>query len=86
MARIFWQFVGVLLLVGFVGAYFWWPVAIAAVAALVWMTQKAFREMKAEEAALVRRADQQHAWVLQGDDRGIYGPAGAKLMRDIRGG
>jgi hypothetical protein len=24
-------------------------------------------------AALVARADQQHAWVLAGDDRGIYG-------------
>jgi hypothetical protein len=37
MGRIFWQFVGVVLLVGFVGAYFWWIAAIAAVAALVWM-------------------------------------------------
>jgi hypothetical protein len=27
------------------------------------------------------RADQQHRWVLQGDDRGIYGPRGAELMR-----
>ncbi len=26
------------------------------------------------------RADQQHNWVLQGDDRGIYGPEGAELM------
>ena len=24
-------------------------------------------------AALVARADQQHAWVLAGDDRGVYG-------------
>ena len=24
-------------------------------------------------AAIVARADQQHAWVLAGDDRGIYG-------------
>jgi hypothetical protein len=27
MARIFWQFVAILLLIGFVGAYFWWIVA-----------------------------------------------------------
>jgi fatty acid desaturase len=99
MARIVWQLVGVLLLiVGFVGAYFWWIVAIAAVAALVWMAQRAFREIEAEEAAearraqaearrqaaVAKRADQQHRWVLQGDDRGVYGPAGAELMRDIR--
>jgi hypothetical protein len=25
-------------------------------------------------------ADQQHNWVFQGDDRGIYGTEGAKLM------
>jgi hypothetical protein len=28
-------------------------------------------------------ADQQHAWVLAGDERGIYGPAGVELMRSI---
>jgi hypothetical protein len=26
-----------------------------------------------KRAALVARADQQHAWVLAGDDRGVYG-------------
>jgi hypothetical protein len=26
-----------------------------------------------EHAALVARADEQHAWVLAGDDRGVYG-------------
>jgi nitrate/nitrite transporter NarK len=74
------QFVGVLLLVGFVGAYFWWVVAILAVVALAWMTLRAFREIEAMEvaearrqAAIVKRADQQHAWVLAGDERGIYG-------------
>jgi hypothetical protein len=25
------------------------------------------------ELALIRRCDQQHAWVLSGDERGIYG-------------
>ena len=38
---------------------------------------------QAGQAALVSRADQQHAWVLAGDDRGVYGEAGAKLMHDI---
>ena len=74
------QFIGVLLLVGFVGAYFWWIVAILAAVAFVWTTQRAFREIAAEEvsearrqAALIRRADQQHRWTLAGDPRGIYG-------------
>ena len=52
----------------------------AAVAALIWGAQLAFREIREEEAAearrqaaVARRADQQHAWVLAGDDRGVYG-------------
>ena len=32
---------------------------------------------------LAARADQQHNWVMQGDDRGIYGPQGADLMHYI---
>jgi hypothetical protein len=74
------QFIGVLLLVGFVGAYFWWIAAALAVAALVWMAQRAFREISVMEAAaarrqaaVVKRADRQHAWVMAGDDRGVYG-------------
>jgi hypothetical protein len=32
------------------------------------------RQAAADElAAIARRADMQHAWVLAGDDRGIYG-------------
>jgi hypothetical protein len=86
-----WQFVGVLLLLGFVGAYFWWIVAALAVAGLAWLIAKAVQDMDARHlaelgrrAALIKRADQQHAWVLAGDDRGVYGPAGAALMRDVR--
>lgn len=74
------QFICVLLVIGFVGAYFWWIVAVAAVAGFVWMTVKAFQDIAAQEAVearrravVVRRADQQHAWMLAGDDRGVYG-------------
>ncbi|MFL6086139.1 MAG: hypothetical protein ACJ74F_23660 [Mycobacterium sp.] len=35
--RLLARFVAVLLLVGFVGAYFWWIVAAAAVAGLAWL-------------------------------------------------
>lgn len=34
-------------------------------------------------AAIAARADQQHNWVMQGDNRGTYGPQGADLMRFI---
>ena len=34
MARIFWQFVGVLLLIGFIGAYIW-PIALTLAAGYV---------------------------------------------------
>ena len=78
--RTFGPAIGILLLIGFVGAYFWWVVGIAAVVAFVWGAQKAWAEISAEEAAdakrkaaIVRRADQQHAWTLAGDPRGTYG-------------
>jgi hypothetical protein len=41
------QFVGMLLLVGCVGAYFWPIAATVAVAALVWMAWRAFRSIEA---------------------------------------
>jgi hypothetical protein len=50
-----WQLVGILLLVGFIGAYFWWIIAILAVVAFAWMAQRAFCEIDAEEAAEARR-------------------------------
>ena len=43
---------------------------------LVWLTFYVERRVDAREemrAALVARADQQHTWVLAGDDRGTYG-------------
>jgi ABC-type Fe3+-siderophore transport system permease subunit len=43
---------------------------------LLWLTFYLERRSDAREAgrrALVTRADQQHAWVLAGDDRGVYG-------------
>ena len=30
-------------------------------------------ELEAAHAAMAARADQQHAWVMAGDDRGVYG-------------
>jgi hypothetical protein len=53
---------------------------------VVWL---GVREWHAHQAAPVaeRRGnaeiaapDQQHAWVMTGDDRGVYGPHGAQLV------
>ena len=78
--RLLAQLVGVLLVVGLVGAYFWWIVAALAAVALVYFARRwwlAHRqrvaEREAEHAAIAARADQQHAWVLAGDDRGVCG-------------
>jgi hypothetical protein len=70
----------VLLVVGFV-VKFWWLILVAlAVAVAGWLawcvckqTDAAVDRTRREHAALVARADQQHAWVLASDDRGIYG-------------
>jgi hypothetical protein len=50
---------------------------VAAAGVAVWvgrmhLTYELERRRRAQ-AAIVARADQQHAWVLAGDDRGIYG-------------
>jgi hypothetical protein len=89
--RILAQFVGILLLVGFVGAYFWPIVAVLAISAAAWglwrvwprwcaqMDARDVERVAAAEAraarrsAIARRADQQHAWAMAGDERGVYG-------------
>ena len=70
----------VLLLVGFV-VKFWWlvllVVVVAAVDFLLWcgvtFQDVELERKRREHAALVARADEQHALILAGDDRGIYG-------------
>jgi ABC-type protease/lipase transport system fused ATPase/permease subunit len=69
-----------LLFIGFVAKF--WVYIVAVLGALVlfgllwWAASAAGRRADAEyqeRAALVARADQQHAWILAGDDRGLYG-------------
>jgi hypothetical protein len=43
---------------------------------LLWLAFYAARRVDAREharLAIAARADRQHAWVLAGDDRGVYG-------------
>jgi hypothetical protein len=68
----------VLLVVGFVVTYWWWiAVVLGAVVTFLGILSShlARREdaRREKQAALVARADQQHALVLAGDDRDIYG-------------
>jgi len=67
----------------FVGAIakFWVWIAVALGAAVVfglllWAAFYAARRVDAREharIAIAARADQQHAWILAGDDRGVHG-------------
>jgi hypothetical protein len=74
------QLFSLLLLVGFVGAYFKW-IALAVLAYLAsrygrvaWARHCAAADAwAAEQKAIAKRADQQHAWVMAGDPRGTYG-------------
>jgi hypothetical protein len=69
-----------LLALGFV-VMFWWVFAIIIglllLVAGVWLLSRWLDARDAARdaalAAIVARADEQHAWVLAGDDRGLYG-------------
>jgi hypothetical protein len=69
-----------LIVVGFI-AKFWWVIllVLAAIGAglFLWLGHQrrldASSRRHREHAAIVARADEQHAWVLAGDDRGVYG-------------
>jgi hypothetical protein len=78
---------GLLLLVAFIIKFIWWILGALALVALFFLGRaiaRAYAKRSAEYAryweGVAARADQQHNWVLQGDDRGIYGPEGAELM------
>ena len=71
----------------------WWIVAALVLVGAFFLVRAIVRENRLRRiahaqycAAVAARADQQHNWVMQGDDRGIYGTDGARLMRVIRRG
>lgn len=78
---------GLLFLIAIVVKFIWWILGAAALVGLFFVARAIARwysnrlaEYARYRDALAARADQQHNWVLQGDDRGIYGVEGAKLM------
>jgi len=79
-----------LVLIALIIKFFWWIVGALALVALFFVVRAIVRENGKRRAAhdrycaqLSARAEQQHNWVLQGDDRGVYGTEGARLMRII---
>jgi hypothetical protein len=78
---------GLLLLIAIIIKFIWWILGAAALIVLFFIGRAIVRWYSKRSAAYARywdglaaRADQQHNWVLQGDDRGIYGTEGAELM------
>ena len=81
---------GLLLLIAVIVKFIWWILGAAALVGLFFLVRTVVREDRKRRDAYVRycaaiaaRADQQHQWVMRGDDRGIYGPEGAELMHFI---
>lgn len=80
--------IGLLFLIGLIIKYIWWILAAIGLILTFWIIAACIRRYQSVEAARQRRlaeiaarADQQHRWVLDGDQRGIYGEEGAELMR-----
>lgn len=76
-----------LVVVAIIVKFIWWILGVTALIVLFFLVRGFMRKDRKRRAALARhnaaiaaRADQQHQWVLRGDDRGIYGPECAKLM------
>jgi hypothetical protein len=83
-------FVGALLIVALAAKSFWWFLAATAVAGLFFAGRTLTHNLREQKAAAARqaeelayRADRQHQWARRGDSRGVYGDAGAELMRSI---
>jgi hypothetical protein len=78
---------GLLFLIAIVIKFIWWILGALAMVCLFFVGRAVARwygKRSAEYArywdVLAARADERHSWVLRGDDRGIYGVEGAKLM------
>jgi hypothetical protein len=83
--------IGLLFIVGLIIKFIWWIIGAAALVGLFYLIRAILRAKARQRAVLAQRmneiaarADKQHNWVMQGDDRGIYGPQGADLMHYIQ--
>ena len=84
--------IGILVIVGLIIKFIWWILGAAALVGMFYLVRsivradRAAREARARyHAQIAARADQQHRWVLDGDDRGIYGPYPVSdTIKDLR--
>lgn len=83
-----WQILGILFIAGLVLHYFWWIVGLGLVVGVTWLvrdmmkaTEQAAAREAARQAAIAARADQEHAWILQGDPRGVYSEGAMPTIR-----
>ena len=81
---------GLLLVIAIIIKFIWWILGAAALVGLFFLVRAIVRESHKRAdayarhcAAIAARADQQHNWVLQGDDRLLHGPPGAELMHYV---
>ncbi len=81
---------GLLLVVGVIVKFFWWLLAGAVAVGLFFAVRAVIRHVQERRALAVLeaeeiayRADRQNRMAQRGDTRGVYGVAGAELMRDF---
>ena len=81
---------GLLLIAGVVVKFFWWLLAAAVAVGLFFAGRALVRHVNERRAVAAReaaeiayRADRQNRMAQRGDARGVYGVAGAELMRDF---
>jgi hypothetical protein len=84
---------GLLLLFGLVIKLIWWILAVLVLVLAFFVVRAILRENRRRKAryaqyvaAMSARADEQNNWAIQGDDRGVYGTYGARLMSAVRSG
>lgn len=70
--------------------FFWWVLGAAVLVGVVFAVRRLAPRIRGRlddaaerRAELARRADEQHRWIIHGDDRGVYGPDGADAMRKV---
>jgi hypothetical protein len=71
---------GILMVIALIIKLIWWILGAIAIVVLFRLVRAQLRAARAQRevdasrvAQLAARAEQQHRWVLRGDERGIYG-------------
>jgi len=83
------SFFGFLILIALIIRLIWWILGVTALVVLFCVVRGQMRAARARAdadarraAQIAARAEQQHRWVLRGDERGVYGEY---PVADLRG-